>query len=54
MMSEFKKEWSRIEEKVNKDDWFMTPHEVNAYYSPNFNKVKALLFFSLLLFTFFI
>lgn len=54
MMSEFKKEWSRVEEKVNKDDWFMTPHEVNAYYSPNFNKAKASSFFNLLLFTFFI
>ncbi len=37
----FKKEWSNIGKKVNKDEWYMNPHEVNAYYSPNFNKVKS-------------
>ncbi|KAG1151811.1 hypothetical protein G6F37_004436 [Rhizopus arrhizus] len=35
----FKKEWSNIGKKVNKDEWYMNPHEVNAYYSPNFNKI---------------
>jgi hypothetical protein len=52
----FKKEWSNIGKKVNKDEWYMNPHEVNAYYSPNFNKVRSrkihdFFFYSSFLFT---
>ncbi|KAI9277396.1 hypothetical protein BY458DRAFT_567613 [Sporodiniella umbellata] len=37
--SDFRKEWSQVGQPMNKDEWFMTPHEVNAYYTPNFNKI---------------
>ncbi|KAI8384890.1 uncharacterized protein BYT42DRAFT_592914 [Radiomyces spectabilis] len=31
--------WRRIGQPVDKSEWFMTPHEVNAYYSPSFNEI---------------
>lgn len=34
-----KKEWSQIGQKVNKDTWYMDPHEVNAYYTSTFNEI---------------
>ncbi|CAO3690443.1 unnamed protein product [Rhizopus stolonifer] len=37
--SGFRKDWNQIGKVMNKDEWYMTPHEVNAYYTPNFNKV---------------
>jgi predicted metalloendopeptidase len=34
------KEWKKLGEKVDKEEWYMTPQTVNAYYSPNSNEVK--------------
>lgn len=33
------RELSRFGKKVNKNEWFMTPQTVNAYYSPNMNEI---------------
>ncbi|KAI8983425.1 hypothetical protein BDB01DRAFT_722562 [Pilobolus umbonatus] len=33
------REWYRVGQAVNKNEWFMDPHEVNAYYSPNYNEI---------------
>ncbi|MBK5919775.1 peptidase M13 [Rhodothalassium salexigens] len=29
----------RLDEPTNKDEWFMTPQTVNAYYNPSFNEI---------------
>ena len=29
----------RLTSKTDKDEWFMTPHQVNAYYNPGFNEI---------------
>lgn len=34
-----KKSWGKVGQKVDKERWFMDPHEVNAYYSPNNNEI---------------
>lgn len=34
-----KKEWSQVGQKVNPNEWYMNPHEVNAYYTPTFNEI---------------
>jgi predicted metalloendopeptidase len=34
-----KKEWSKVGQKVDKTEWYMNPHEVNAYYTPTFNEI---------------
>lgn len=33
------KMWKMANQKVDKDRWFMSPQEVNAYYTPNFNEI---------------
>jgi len=30
---------SRLTKKTNRDEWFMTPQTVNAYYNPQFNEI---------------
>ncbi len=32
-------EVSRLTKKTNRDEWFMTPQTVNAYYNPQFNEI---------------
>ncbi|OBZ89812.1 Endothelin-converting enzyme 1 [Choanephora cucurbitarum] len=34
-----KNEWKKFAEVVDKAEWYMTPHEVNAYYTPVFNEI---------------
>lgn len=29
----------RLTQKTDKDEWFMPPHQVNAYYNPGFNEI---------------
>ena len=35
----FKKEVERVDTSVDKDEWFMAPQVVNAYYNPMFNEI---------------
>ncbi len=35
----FKKDIKRIQNKVDRDEWFMAPQVVNAYYNPMFNEI---------------
>ncbi len=35
----FQKDTERIDQPVNKDEWFMAPQVVNAYYNPMFNEI---------------
>ncbi len=35
----FRDEIRKAKEPVNKDEWFMNPQTVNAYYSPSFNEI---------------
>ncbi len=35
----FKKDAERIGQKVDRDEWFMAPQVVNAYYNPMFNEI---------------
>ncbi|MEO6131411.1 MAG: M13 family metallopeptidase [Saprospiraceae bacterium] len=35
----FRKEASRIGQQVDRDEWFMAPQVVNAYYNPMFNEI---------------
>ncbi len=30
---------ARLQRPTDKDEWFMTPHTVNAYYNPSFNEI---------------
>ena len=32
-------EFSQLNKPVDKTQWFMNPHDVNAYYSPNYNEI---------------
>jgi len=32
-------EFSQLNKQVDKTQWFMNPHDVNAYYSPNYNEI---------------
>jgi putative endopeptidase len=36
---EFKRNLDKIGQNVDRDEWFMTPQMVNAYYNPGFNEV---------------
>ena len=36
---EFHREMAKIGQPVDRDEWFMTPQTVNAYYNPGFNEV---------------
>ncbi|MEO9181599.1 MAG: M13-type metalloendopeptidase, partial [Acidimicrobiales bacterium] len=36
---EFKRSLGKIGQPVDRDEWFMTPQTVNAYYNPGFNEV---------------
>ena len=31
--------FSKLDKPVDKDEWFMTPHTVNAYYAPSINEI---------------
>jgi putative endopeptidase len=31
--------YSKLNKAVDKTEWFMNPHDVNAYYSPNYNEI---------------
>ena len=31
--------YSKLNKLVDKTEWFMNPHDVNAYYSPNYNEI---------------
>lgn len=33
------KEWEQVGQVVDKNTWYMNPHEVNAYYTPTFNEI---------------
>ncbi|MGB3080195.1 MAG: M13 family metallopeptidase [Saprospiraceae bacterium] len=35
----FKKDTARIQQMVDRDEWFMAPQVVNAYYNPMFNEI---------------
>ncbi|KAI8645201.1 hypothetical protein BD408DRAFT_459995 [Parasitella parasitica] len=34
-----RKMWEKAGQKVNKDEWYMSPQTVNAYYTPNGNEI---------------
>ncbi|KAI7901157.1 uncharacterized protein BX663DRAFT_515138 [Cokeromyces recurvatus] len=34
-----KKMWKKVGQEVDRDEWFMSPQTVNAYYSPNMNQI---------------
>ncbi|KAI8975308.1 hypothetical protein BDF20DRAFT_877879 [Mycotypha africana] len=34
-----RKTWNKFGRKVDKDEWYMSPQTVNAYYSPNSNEI---------------
>ncbi len=36
---EFQRELRKIGEPIDRDEWFMTPQTVNAYYNPGFNEI---------------
>ena len=36
---EFQRNLSKIGQPVDRDEWFMTPQTVNAYYNPGFNEI---------------
>jgi putative endopeptidase len=36
---EFQRELGKIGSPINRDEWFMTPQTVNAYYNPGFNEI---------------
>jgi len=36
---EWKRAADRLEQPVDKDEWFMSPQTVNAYYNPSFNEI---------------
>jgi len=36
---EFDRELSKIGRPIDRDEWFMTPQTVNAYYNPGFNEI---------------
>ena len=36
---EFKRELGKIGKPIDRDEWFMTPQTVNAYYNPGFNEI---------------
>jgi putative endopeptidase len=36
---EFQREMAKIGKPIDRDEWFMTPQTVNAYYNPGFNEI---------------
>lgn len=36
---EFKRELGKIGKPLDRDEWFMTPQTINAYYNPGFNEI---------------
>lgn len=36
---EFRRELGKIGEPIDRDEWFMTPQTINAYYNPGFNEI---------------
>jgi len=36
---EFNRELSKIGQPLDRDEWFMTPQTINAYYNPGFNEI---------------
>ena len=36
---EFQRELGKVGEPIDRDEWFMTPQTVNAYYNPGFNEI---------------
>ncbi|MGL4340117.1 MAG: M13 family metallopeptidase [Rhodoglobus sp.] len=36
---EFQRELGKIGEPLDRDEWFMTPQTINAYYNPGFNEI---------------
>ena len=36
---EFRREVAKLGREVDRDEWFMTPQTVNAYYNPGFNEI---------------
>ena len=36
---EFKRELGKIGKPIDRDEWFMTPQTINAYYNPGFNEI---------------
>jgi len=36
---EFNRELSKIGKPIDRDEWFMTPQTINAYYNPGFNEI---------------
>lgn len=36
---EFKRELGKLGKPIDRDEWFMTPQTVNAYYNPGFNEI---------------
>jgi putative endopeptidase len=36
---EFKRELDKVGRPIDRDEWFMTPQTVNAYYNPGFNEI---------------
>jgi putative endopeptidase len=36
---EFNRELSKVGKPIDRDEWFMTPQTINAYYNPGFNEI---------------
>ena len=36
---EFQREFGKIGSPIDRDEWFMTPQTINAYYNPGFNEI---------------
>jgi putative endopeptidase len=36
---EFRREWNKIGKPIDRDEWFMTPQTVNAYYNAGMNEI---------------
>jgi putative endopeptidase len=36
---EFRRELGKIGQPIDRDEWFMTPQTINAYYNPGFNEI---------------
>ena len=36
---EFNRQLAKIGSPIDRDEWFMTPQTVNAYYNPGFNEI---------------
>ncbi|ORY96810.1 hypothetical protein BCR43DRAFT_492298 [Syncephalastrum racemosum] len=42
IQNELNRDWKKLGNKVNKEEWLMNPAEVNAYYTRTFNKMVVL------------